>query len=95
MTEGSMTITIWEVTDNLLPHEAQQIGHFRDRRIAVNVGMGALQAVFTANPGSYWRIESWTADGNARSTVRVGPGANSTILADVSLIERTLTGENP
>lgn len=80
---------IWEVRNNLVANDAQQ-QHFRDRASAVNRAMTELKAVYTANPGSYWRIEAWESMGNARSTVRAGAGANSTILADYSLIERNL-----
>lgn len=84
-----MPSVIWEVRNNLVAGDAAQ-QHFRDRATAVNVAMGNLKAVFVANPGSYWRIEDWNAFGNARATVRVGPGAGSAILADYSLTERSL-----
>jgi hypothetical protein len=78
---------IREVCNNLTPgFEA----HYLKRQEAVGKAMGMLKAVYVANPGAYWRVESWEPDGNARSTIRAGAGANSTILADYSVLQRTL-----
>lgn len=79
---------IWEVYDNI---GAGSQAHFTHRQDAVNFAMGAMKSVFTANPGSYWRIESWEVNGNARATVRSGPSANASIIADFSLYQRALT----
>lgn len=82
-----MAQTIWELKDNLVG-EAQT--HYKDRNVAVQAGLAMPNAVWTANPGSYWRMESWAQGGNSRMTVRSGPGANSPIIADVELKQRVL-----
>lgn len=82
-----MAQIIWELKDNVVG-DAQ--AHYRDRNTAVQAGLAMLNSVWVANPGSYWRMESWGQNGNSRMTVRSGPGANSPIIADVELKQRTL-----
>lgn len=82
-----MAQVIWEVFDNVA---ATSQVHYANRRDALNAALGSQLSVFTANPGSYWRIESWASEGDIRTTVRAGPGANSTILADHAVYQRSL-----
>ena len=83
-----MAAPIWEVFNNIgLNSES----HFRERNAAVQHLLGNCNAVWIANPGSYWRIDAWQNLGGIRMTIPAGPGANSNELADFSLIERSLS----
>lgn len=81
------TQVIWEVFNNVgLNSET----HYAERDPAVQFLLNELNAAWLANPGSYWRVDAWQPQGGLRSSIRVGPGANSNVVADLSLTERTL-----
>jgi hypothetical protein len=81
------TQVIWEVFNNIgLSSET----HYSARDPAMQFMLNELNAAWLANPGSYWRVDAWQPQGDVRSSIRVGAGANSGTLADLSLTQRSL-----
>jgi hypothetical protein len=81
------TQVIWEVFNNI---GANSETHYSERAPAVQFMLDALNSVWVVNPGSYWRVDTWQSQAGMRSSIRVGPGANSATLADFSLTQRHL-----
>jgi len=80
-----MAAPIWEVFNNIgLNSES----HFRERNAAVQFLLGECNAVWIANPGSYWLITEWQTLGNIRMVIL---SSALVLLADFSLIERSLS----